>query len=117
MRREQNFPLPREIIERAQAEGNDDAFSQVMERALNRVLDGTPEERKSMMFAALPFMENQGEIFNYALIVESGLFRRFDELCQQKSLNGVVLMIGAMLAELEMGGAAPSGDACVSPHH
>jgi len=115
MLREQNFPLPRKVIERAKQQGDDQAFARLMERALRRILDGTPADRKSMMFAALPFTENQDEIFNYPLVIQSDVFRRFEEFCREKSLNPLVLMVGAMLSELGM--ATSSADnTCVDPH-
>jgi hypothetical protein len=114
MLREQDFPLPRAVIERARAHGDDQSFARIMERALRRILDGTPADRKSMMFAALPFASNGNEIFNYPLAIQSDLFRRFEEFCHQKSLNPLVLIVGAMLSELGM--LAASGDARVDPH-
>jgi hypothetical protein len=114
MLREQDFPLPRAVIERAREQGDDQAFGRLMERALRRILEGTPADRKSMMFAALPFTANEDEIFSYPLAIQSDLFRRFEEFCHEKTLNPLVLTVGAMLPELGM--ATSSSDACVDPH-
>jgi len=68
-------------------------------RAMNRVFDATPAERVAMMKFALPSMEDQTTRLPEAE-VHSALIRRFAELIQAKSLNGDVLLTGALMVEL-----------------
>jgi hypothetical protein len=98
--REESIPLPRAVIERALETSTDRGFADLIARAFSRILDGSPRDRVAMMSAALPLTADRTQVFSYPCVVQSDQFRRFEEFCQEKRLNSVPLIAGAMIMEL-----------------
>ena len=108
IRRQEEIPLPRAVIERALATSPDRTLAPLLERAFARILDGGPGDRMKMMSSALPLLEDDSEVYRYPCIVRSDQFTRLMDLAHAKNLNVLVLIAGAVIAELGMEGDSGS---------
>jgi hypothetical protein len=76
-------------------------FGGLLEAAITRVLDAAPAERFGMMSAALSFMNEPTSNIEFNR-VQPELVKQFHEYCHAKKLNAIVLLVGALLLELEL---------------
>jgi hypothetical protein len=75
--------------------------AQILEAAIARVLDASGAEKFAMMKTALPLMEEASSDLTFSA-VQSELVQRFRDYCAQKGLRPNVLLVGALLIELDM---------------
>jgi hypothetical protein len=90
--------LPKSITELLGQLGGPSAVSQVVEVAIERIMEGTSQDRFAMMQAALSYMEEEPSDVTFE--VPEDLAKEFDRYCASKMLRGEVLLSGALLAEL-----------------
>ncbi len=101
--------LPASVAARMSALGGDAAASQIGAAAFSRIIDGDPQDRKSMMFAAMPVM---GEATTSVSVeIDDALASQLNDYCESKGLRPEVLVTGAIMAELD-GGTDDAPDVC-----
>jgi hypothetical protein len=82
------------------------ALASVVSRAMQHVLDAEPPERMGMMLLAIPVLQEAEEakkIFSVKCAIDRDVAARFETYCDDMNLKAMVLLTGAMMAELKLG--------------
>jgi hypothetical protein len=90
--------LPKSVANLLHQLGGPSAVSQVVEAAMTRIMEATPQERFAMMQAALAHMREEPSEVTFEVPADAS--EEFDQYCQSKMLRAEVLLSGALLVEL-----------------